>query len=126
MASDVSRASAKGAIRDSETTDPELDAALAAGTNLQLDMLKEKHRHDEANADRELGRFGKMFGGEKNAPTFFAGVAVVAGLAMAIVSMILAGTLEENVAFWSAQIERAFAFVSAALGFLFGRSSNKQ
>jgi hypothetical protein len=123
MASEPSRGTAKQAMHDREHSDPELDETLAAGTRLQLDLVKENNRHAEANASRELGFLGKAFGGEKSAPTFVALVAVIAGVVGYGTAMWLASQDAASAEFWGTQMERALAFASAALAFIFGRGS---
>jgi hypothetical protein len=49
------RDSAKHAIKKTDSTDPELNAALAEGTALQHLLIVETNRHKEAMRSTELG-----------------------------------------------------------------------
>jgi len=127
MASD--RSAAKGAIEESSPDDPELDAALSSGHDLQLKLAQEQNRHTEAMHKADIGFLGRAFGGEKSAPTYIAFIAMVAGLAGATFCWMQAvGTAEnpisiETAEFWSKQAERALSFGAAALAFIFGRGA---
>lgn len=125
MASD--RSAAKKAIKQSSDDDPELDAALSSGHDLQLKLTQESNRHEEVMRKTDIGFLGWAFGGEKSAPTYIAFLVTILGLAGTLFCWWQAvGTNEtpvsaEMVEFWSKQAERALAFAAASLAFIFGR-----
>lgn len=123
--SQPNRTDAKNAMSDREDTDPEMDAKIAEGAKFQLDMIKENHRHAEATHKTDLGFLGKAFGGEKSAPTFVAMLAMIVGLVGAGAALGMAASNPETTEFWGTQVERAVAFASAALAFIFGRGSKQ-
>ena len=109
MASD--RTEAKRAIVEAEQDDPRHDEVIEQAQNLQLELLREKHRHTEQMRRTELGWFGRTFGGEKSAPSFIAlfamGVGfVLAGFCYNQTSVAIA----EQVQFWSSHAERRSPF----------------
>ncbi len=110
---ELNRADAKEAIVSRETDDPELDAALSSGHKLQLELVKEQHRHAETM--RGLG--AKIFGHGDNAPTYIAAAAVGAGVVIAGGCLVAAyqSDIPSAVDFWAKQSERAFSFAATAL-----------
>jgi hypothetical protein len=85
--------------------------------------VKEQNRHVEAKMRSDLGFLGRAFGGEKNAPTFVAMIAMLAGLLGAAVGTYMVAKDPFASEFWGKYIERAIAFASASLAFIFGRGS---
>lgn len=123
MASDLDRESAKESISARRPSDPEMQDVLDSASQFQLEIVKEQNRHLEAQMMSTLGFFGRAFGGEKNAPTFVAMIAMMAGLFGAAVATYLVAKDPSAAAFWDKYIERAIAFASASLAFIFGRGS---
>lgn len=119
------RDAAKGAVVKVDSSDPELDDALAKAATHQLALKKEDNRHKEALRKQDLGFFGGWLGGEKSAPTAIASIATCVGLGAALYCLYAASdTVDSSIAgFWSTQSERAFAFATAALAFIFGKGS---
>lgn len=123
------RSAAKSAIKQKSQDDPELDAVLSSGHDLQLKITQEQNRHAEAMHKADIGFLGRAFGGEKSAPTYIAFLAMVAGLVGAFFCWSQAiGSAEHVVTaevadYWSKQAERALAFGGAALAFIFGRGA---
>lgn len=121
-----SREEAKSAVTGSASNDAELDTVLDAASKTQVDILKEKNRHAEANAAGERGLLGKLFGGNDSAPVFIASVAMIIGLVGAGICLAFGATKDEALAdYWQLNFERAIAFASAALAFIFGKSKSK-
>ena len=126
MEPEFDRQSAKKSINSSrERSDPELDDVLNSASKFQLEIVRENNRHTEAKISSDLGFFGKYLGGEQNSPTFIASIAMLAGFITAAFSLYMAAHDTSAVDFWGKQVERAMAFSSAALAFIFGRGSNK-
>ena len=123
--SQPNRAGAKSTMSDREETDPEMDAKIAEGAKFQLEIIKENNRHVEATHKTDLGFLGIAFGGEKSAPTFVAMLAMIVGLVGAGAALTMAANSPETTDFWGTQVERAVAFSSAALAFIFGRGSKQ-
>jgi hypothetical protein len=123
MASD--RKAAKSAIQAQSSGDAELEETLTGAHNYQLKLTQENNRHMEAMRKADIGFLGRAFGGEKSAPTYIAFIATIGGMIGAAVCWGLAGNAEipVNATFWSSQAERALAFASGALAFIFGRGS---
>ncbi|WP_029073589.1 hypothetical protein [Kaistia adipata] len=127
MASD--RSAAKDAIQDKSKDDPELNAAISSGHDLQLKLTQEENRHAEKMHLANIGWLGRAFGGEQSAPTYIAFLAMVIGLGGTAYCWLQAtGTPASPVApeqaeFWSKQAERALSFGAAALAFIFGRGA---
>jgi hypothetical protein len=125
MANKLDRESAKKSISSKETNDPELDEALRAAKDFQLDILKENNRHVEETHKANLGWFGRAFGGDASAPTYVALIAMMVGIVGAGLSLYMAAKAPGDGEFWGKQFERLIAFASAALAFIFGRGSAK-
>jgi hypothetical protein len=121
MANKQDRESAKKSISSKSTDDPELDEAIRAGRDFQLSILKENNRHTEEMKQKELGFFGRAFGGEKSAPTFIAAIGALLGEIGA--GYTLVDIQGENTAAWTQQTEKLLAFTSACLAFIFGRGT---
>lgn len=121
------RSAAKGAIKETSSEDPELEAAFSAGEDYKLKHIQEQNRHAETMHRQGMGFLGRWLGGESSAPMFIAALATAAGLAGAFFCWYHAiGTTDHPIAsevaeFWSKQAERALAFGAAALAFIFGR-----
>lgn len=117
------REKAKSAIVAREKDDPELGAALHEGKNLQLEILKETNRHDEAMRGHELGFFGRILGGESTAPTVIAALVVLLGFVTFVACLYAASQYPDHADFWAKQGERGLGVGAAALAYLFGRGS---
>lgn len=118
------REEAKSQIVRRDAGDAELDSALSEANRFQLELAREQNRHEEAKRDKELGFFGRILGGEKIAPTVVAMAATFIGFSVGIGCLCMAGFQHENAEFWSKQAERGFGLGSAALAYIFGRSSS--
>lgn len=118
------RDQAKSDIVRRDSSDAELETTLGAANQYQLEITKEQNRHEEAKRDKELGFFGRMLGGEKTAPTVVAMFVVFIGFGVAIGALIAAGLNAAQADFWSKQSERGFGVGSAALAYIFGKSSS--
>ncbi len=82
--------------------------------------------HDHKMRKLELGLVGKLLGGERNAPTHVAAVLGGIGGLSAIGCLIAAGQVEPAQSdFWAQQFERALAFATAAVAFIFGKGGSK-
>ncbi len=123
MESELDRESAKKSISARQSNDPQMEDALNSASKFQLEIVKEQNRHLEAQRMSDLGFFGRALGGEKNAPTFVALIAMLAGLLGAAVATYMAAKDPSASEFWGKYIERAIAFASASLTFIFGRGS---
>jgi hypothetical protein len=125
MASERDRA--KNAIKRTDSTDPELNAALAEGTELQHLLMMEVNRHKETMRSVELGWIGRVVGGEANAPVAVATIVVVAGIAGASLSVWMASQSlrPESSEYWSKMVERFLALTISGLSFIFGRSGRR-
>ena len=66
MATD--RELAKQSITGTSETDPDFRKALSDAQSLQLELEKEKNRHNETMRSADLGAGGRLLGGEKSAP----------------------------------------------------------
>jgi hypothetical protein len=121
------RDKAKSAIKKTDSTDPELAAALAEGTELQHLLMVETNRHKEAMRSVELGWIGRVVGGETNAPIAVATLVVVAGLAGVFLSVWMASQSPrtDSSEYWSKMIERFLALTVSGLSFIFGRSGRR-
>jgi len=116
------RSTAKAAITATENEDKELDAALNAGHILQLRIGQENNRHKEAMK----GKVGLFFGDQVFAATLVATLAMIFGLLGAAFCLYWASKDSSNADFWQRNLERALAFSSASLAFIFGKSSAKE
>jgi len=125
MASERDRA--KNAIKRTDSTDPELNAALAEGTELQHLLMIEVNRHKETMRSVELGWIGRVLGGEANAPIAVATIVVVAGIVGASLSVWMASQSlrPESSEYWSKMVERFLALTISGLSFIFGRSGRR-
>lgn len=124
MATEVEQA--KEAITDQLENDPELSETFRSAHALQLDLEKEKHRHVETTQKSELGMIGRLLGGERVAPTFIAGLAVILGLIAYGISLWCASHQSESkdlLTFWTQSADRSLAFAAASLAYIFGRGS---
>jgi hypothetical protein len=121
------RDKAKSAIKNTDSADPELNAALAEGTELQHRLMVESNRHKEAMRSVELGLIGRLVGGEANAPIAVATIVVVAGIAGACLSVWMASQSQrpDSSEYWSKMIERFLALTISGLSFIFGRSGRR-
>ena len=121
------RDKAKKAITKTDSTDPELNAALAEGTELQHLLMVESNRHKEAMRSVELGLIGRVVGGEANAPVAVATMVVVAGIVGAALSVWMAAQSQrpDSSEYWSKMIERSSALTITGLSFIFGRSGRR-
>lgn len=106
-----------------EETDSELGEVLAQANNLHLELVKENNRHKEQMASGERGWFGQFLGGERNAPTVVAFIALVLFSAIGSVCLAAAYNNPETGTFWGDHARNAFALATGALGFIFGRGS---
>lgn len=116
-----SRDQAKATARDQEDKDPELAVAQSDAARLRVDLEKEANRHREAVAAGERGWFGQALGGRQSAPLAIAFIAVVAGFASWVWCLFQGQVQGNDPAFWGSQADRALAFASLALGYVFGR-----
>jgi hypothetical protein len=123
MESNLDRESAKKSISARQSNDPEMEDVLDSASKFQLEIVKEQHRHLEVQKMSDLGFIGRAIGGEKNAPTVVALIAMMTGLLGAAVATYMAAKDPSASEFWGKYIERAVAFASASLTFIFGRGS---
>lgn len=113
-------ASERDEVRESvvekESADPDLQAAIAKGAQLQhsLDADKENNRHKEAKYDKWI----------QAVPYVIAAFAVVLGFAIFFVSMYVASNQIDQAEFWAKQGERGIGVATAALAYIFGKASN--
>ncbi|MGA2850835.1 MAG: hypothetical protein ABSE46_17690 [Terracidiphilus sp.] len=121
------RDKAKSAITRTDSTDPELAAALAEGKQEQYRITVENNRHKEAIQAGELGRMGQWLGGEKMAPIVIAAIVVVAGLLGAFLSGYMASTSQRPDAadYWYRMVQTSLALSASALSFIFGRTGRR-
>lgn len=117
------RDEAKSEIVRRDDSDAELETTLRSASHYQLEITKEKNRHEEAKRDKDLGFFGRVLGGEKTAPSVIAMFVVFIGFAVAIGSLVAAGYQPDSSEFWSKQAERGLGVASAALAYIFGKGS---
>jgi hypothetical protein len=116
------RQSAKKAVVARDKDDPELDATLSAAHAYQLSITREANRHKE----EMRGWFAKVFGPRDSAVTFIAFLAMVFGVLLTIGCLFAAAyAVTSNVAFWGQWAERAIAFSTSALAFIFGKGIKK-
>ncbi|MEZ5764896.1 MAG: hypothetical protein R3D69_11995 [Xanthobacteraceae bacterium] len=95
-----------------------------ADAETKLALQAADHAHAEKTQAAELGWLGKCLGGEKSAPTSIAFIAVIIGSIIAFISLCLAAG-NKDPDFLTA-FERALAFVSASLAFIFGRGTRPE
>jgi hypothetical protein len=119
----ATRESAKGAVVQKTTADPELAEVLSGAHKLQLDLTKEANRHALAMHKSELGFIGRALGGPANAPVVVACIALLCGVAVYVGCLYAASQFADQADFWGKQGERVLAFAGAALAFIFGRGS---
>lgn len=119
------RQKAKGSIVSKKANDPDLDETLSSAENLQLQSKRAEYHHKEEMKSKDLGWLGSIFGGEKSAPTYIALLAMILGVFGAALCWYQASLIEDITVreFWATQSERAIAFSSAALAFIFGRGT---
>jgi hypothetical protein len=115
------REEAKQSVTASQKTDPELRDALGTAHQFQIDLVKEQNRHAEAQTKARLGWFGRLLGGEANAPIVVAAIAALLGFAFSGACLILAYKDPPNNGFYSDWSGRAFAIATTSLGFIFGK-----
>jgi hypothetical protein len=118
------RDEAKLAIREPVETDPELNQVLGEAGQFQIDLLKERHRHAEKLRTTELGWLGKAFGGERNAPTGIAALAMIISFTGSVICLYLAAKNPESKDFLLDWSGRTLAIGTTALGFIFGQRSS--
>jgi hypothetical protein len=121
MATD--RELAKKSITGSSETDPEFRKALSDAQSLQLELEKEKNRHNETMRLTDLGAGGRLLGGEKNAPTVVAGMAAAFGGVAFCGCLLAAARYPDMNEFWGKNAERALAFSAASIAYIFGRGT---
>lgn len=119
------RDAAKQAATELEARDPELEAAIASARLVNVDWLREEHRHTEQLARDERGALGVIFGGKDHAPQFMAFVATVLGfLIFAVVLVLIAKAGDATIrTFWWDVAQYVLTFTGTALGFAVGASS---
>jgi hypothetical protein len=125
MASERDRA--KSAITEQSDNDPGLQVVLDQGHELKhkYDVAVEQNRSKEQLRAMDLGRFGRLVGGETSASIFSAFVVVCVGLVAFVLCLIAAMHSQSDRDFWSKQSERSISLSLTALSFIFGKSSSK-
>lgn len=123
MASD--RQQAKRQIRASATDELELDQALAASLEKQLELARENNRHTEVLQSQEFGRLGQLLGGPTQASLSVAAmVAVISVLAVVVCTVVMLVRPET-----SSTLERPLTIfaglVTTSLAYLFGARSTR-
>jgi len=106
----------------SSASDKELDEALSSGHLLQLRLQQDANAHELAMK----GRVGRFFGEQVYAATFAAYLAIVVGLIGAAYCLVQGASPENADAaeYWGKHLERAVAFATAALSYLFGKGNS--
>ena len=118
------RDAAKSAATNVESNDPELQSTLNVAHDFQIALVKEKNRHQEEQTRIALGIFGKVLGGERNAPIVVASFAALLGFLFAGACLFLAANSPDSNDFYSDWSERTLAITTLALGFIFGKKSS--
>lgn len=82
--------------------------------------------HDHKMRVLELGLIGRLLGGEKNSAIHVAAIISVIGALAGLGCLGMAAHAgPEQGGFWGQQFERAFAFTTATVAFIFGRGGSK-
>jgi hypothetical protein len=120
---ELNEAAAKRGIVRREEDDPELDAALSAAHQFQLELVREQNRHKEAMR----GFLGRVFGHDDNVPSYIAASGMAVGLVIFAACLFTAGKSSDTAAanFWAQQAERSLAFAASCLAFIFGKGISK-
>ena len=109
-------ASIKGA---KQSNDKEIDETFTDANLFQLRLEQERNRHKEAMK----GRLGLFFGDHIFAATFVAMIAMFFGIVGAAYCVYVASENPDMAEFWMSNFKRSIAFATAALAFIFGKSS---
>ena len=115
---------AKQDIVSTEENDPDLDASMEEAKSLQLETLRELHRHKEKQAKAPYG-LGGFLGSEQHAPNNIAFIALLLGFIGFLSCCSIAVYVDkESIDFWLRNSERSLTLSITALAHIFGRGSN--
>lgn len=112
----------KGIVKKDQTGIPFTERQLA-GHQMELDITKERNRHEKDMRNAELGFLGKFFGDGRNTQTFVALVAVFLGVLIFATCLVAAYRKPTEAQFWSDAGLKALAFAGTSIGYLFGKGS---
>ena len=99
---------------------PAMDGAIDRGT--ELEILIQNHGHLERMQAANLGWFGKVLGGERNASIVIAFIVILLSMSIAT-GLWIAAAHSQHPEFWSHEAQVAWSFAGAALAFIFGRTT---
>jgi hypothetical protein len=112
----------KGIVKKDQTDTPFAEKQLAAH-QMELEITKERNRHEKEMRSAALGFLGRFFGDGRNTQTFVALVAVFLGVTIFATCLIAAYRKPTESQFWSDAGLKALAFAGTSLGYLFGKAS---
>jgi hypothetical protein len=121
LSTELDRDAAKGAIISRTDDAPKLDAALVSAHQFQLGLAKEQNRHKE----KMRSWFSVVFGSDDSTGAYVAAICALIGLILVCFCLVEARYDATASEFWSKQLERVLAFVTACLAFIFGGSSKQ-
>lgn len=102
------------------TAQPSLRDAMSSADVLKSELQQQKHL--QAMKTKERGWFGIVFGTESLAAIVIAAAVILMSFATAV-GFELLGARTHQTEFWSHEAQPVWAIVTAALGFIFGRSN---
>jgi hypothetical protein len=117
------RSQAKKGIVNQDQNDAEFTEVQQRAHQSQLELAKEKNRHEQAMLEQNLGFIGKFFGDGKNTPTLIALICVLFGGAMYVYCLSSSKSDIADAAFWSENASRSLNLAITALAYIFGKSA---
>jgi hypothetical protein len=81
-----------------------------------------KGHHDRKMRELELGALGRWLGGERNSPIHIAFICIIAGIAFALIFLMIGAIQPSLLSTFDGYFEKDLSFIGMVLAYIFGRS----